>query len=324
MKFKIYTAVKKGQSEEAIEYAREYFKKAGLPIELSAVASTKIYYKDDSIYSFDWSWSLSKLTYIKSVKTDVIKELPHGGYDGVVLFVDKNKSRESGGLFGQHHRVDGISYIEVYESNLWYKKKFDGEGYSRNKIGAIRRQVEQTLIHEIMHAYAYHIGVPDILHAFIEEGNFESYVDYLKNNTRIMTKNAQLLYTVAIKSVGIDVTPKDQVPDVVACASTISTLIGKVIQFPHIAGTWTLNDAMKKDSRFERIDTIERGAILVYPTGTGNGKLSNGHIFICGDNGLLYSNSSHNGLFEQNYTIETARKRYVEKGGFQECIYRLI
>lgn len=323
MKLKIYTATKGGLSERAVRYTEEYFKKEGLPIELSPVDRTVIDYKDESIYSFDWSWSLSKMTYIKSVKTEVIQRLPHEGYDGVILFVDKSKGREDHNLFGQHRRVNNKSYIEVYESNRWYKPTKGGEGYSRNKIGAVRGQVEHTLIHEIFHAFAWHIGVPDNLHNFIEGGNFETYAHYLKSNIKIMTPNAQKLYDIALQSVGVDATPKDEVPDEVACASTVSTLLGKVIDFPHITGTWTLNDRLKKDARFERIDTIEKGAILVYPTGTGNGNVSNGHIFICGEGNLLYSNSSHNGLFQQNFTLESARRYYRDKGGFQECIYKL-
>lgn len=81
---------------------------------------------------------------------------------------------------------------------------------------------------------------------------------------------------------------------------------------------------MLNSPKFARTDTPTRGCILVYPTGTGNGALKNGHIFVVGEKNLLMSNSSLTGLFTQNFTKETAKTRYTDIGGFKPYYFKLI
>lgn len=319
MKLKLYSTVRSSRIEEAIEYTKEYLK--GLDIELSRVDYYKENLKKKSIYEVVLSWALSIFKPTKSISTDYISSLEHEGYDGVVLFVDKFKAKEDGDLYGQHSVKNGKSYIEIYVTSYSYFAVKGAEGYRSNSEGALRSQVSHTLIHELFHAYSFYKGVIDKLHYFIEENHFEQYKDYLLTSTQLKSVR---LYEETLKCVNTDVTPKDVIPDPVACAETVSTLINKVVPFPIIAGTYSLYEKLSKDDRFIRVFEPQKGDILIYPTKTGNGNLSNGHAFICGENNLFYSNDSESGLLKQNYTLSTARKRYVELGGFKEYFYRLI
>lgn len=330
MKFQVYSMTKSDKVEQSIKDALAYFKK--IEVNFSKVEYVKSKESDKSLYEVVLSWALSKLRPTKSLRTDFLATFDIKDADGLILFVDKSKAKEDESLFGQNtFWINGKPYIEVYVSSKFYKVWVAedgsfGEGYTSNKIGSIRTQVSQTLIHEVMHAYSGFIKVPDILHPFIEEGQFDAYEHYLAVNTKPMFESK--IFNVAFQLVGQDVTPRDVVPDVVACAETVSTIINKVLNdFPVIPGTYTLAERLKSDKRFERIDQPEKGAILIYPTGTGNGNVSNGHVFICDEfNGgatKLYSNSSANGIFTQNYTYDSARKYYLSKGGFAELIFRL-
>lgn len=324
MKFKVYSNVKGRKIEEALDYAVDYFNP--LTVEFSSVKYTKEQFKKDSFYDTVLSWSMNLLKPTKSISAEYLATLDHTGYDGVVLFVNKMKAKADGDLYGQHSVKDGVSYIEVYCTPYFYENTTKYEGYTKNGANALRTQIQQTLLHELFHAYSYKQNIRDQLHTYIEEGNFEKYHQYLQN--KILKVPALELYKLTLSLVGTDVTPLDEVPDTVACAVTVSTLIQRITgDFPVIAGTYTLNEKMKADNRFIALTEPEEGAILMYATGTGNGKLKNGHVFICGKNEglntLLYSNDSYSGLLKQNYTLATARQRYVDIGGFKECFYKL-
>lgn len=138
----------------------------------------------------------------------------------------------------------------------------------------------------------------------------------------------QIFFDVAMTFVGRDVTPKDVVEDDVACAETVDTIyktaFGEYMNGGITISTTKMFHHMSTSPKFELIFKPEKGAILIYPTGYGNGKVKHGHVFICGDNGLLYSNSSSNGKFEQNYTTYTAKYRYETLGNYPRSYFRLI
>lgn len=140
--------------------------------------------------------------------------------------------------------------------------------------------------------------------------------------------NAELFFNTAMSFLGRDVTPQDKVDDDVACAETIDTIyktcFGHYISGNEITiSTLTMLSVLSNSPRFKRIQKPEKGAILLYATGTGGGYIKNGHIFLCGDNGLLYSNSSSNGRFEQNYNTFTARYRYETLGKYKPHYFML-
>lgn len=134
--------------------------------------------------------------------------------------------------------------------------------------------------------------------------------------------NAERLYETALSLIGTDASPRDMAPDELGCAETVSTILGKVIQFPVLTGTWSLFDKLRTDKRFEKIGAHERGAIIISYTGSGNGKFP-GHTGICGKGTQIMSNSSATGQFTQNYTDSTWKERYMRKGGFPVHYFRL-
>lgn len=156
------------------------------------------------------------------------------------------------------------------------------------------------------------------LQALVNQMNIKDAPDSHKNNPMI-PKN---LYDVALKFLGKDASPNDVAPDELGCAETVSMLIRELIAFPVITGTWTLWDTLRKDSRFEAIGAPEVGAIVISPTGSGNGSIP-GHTGICGHNGEIMSNDSYKGTFEKNFTEESWKTRYMQKGGFPVYYYRL-
>lgn len=137
-------------------------------------------------------------------------------------------------------------------------------------------------------------------------------------------------FNTAMTFLGKDATPKDVVNDDVACAETVDTIyktaFGEYMNGNTITiSTMKMLDVLRSQPhKFAQIFKPQKGAILLYPSGYGNGNLSNGHVFICGDNDLLYSNTSANGKFEQNYTTATARYRYEKIGGYPRYYFMLM
>lgn len=325
MKFKVYSMVKEDRVDVAINEAVIYMD--GL-IELSPAIHIKSEERKDSLYEILPSWSLLVLNMVKSIKTSYLQSFDREGCDGVILFVDKKKGLEDSNLFGQHTRVDGISYIEVYTSS-WYYKKIDGaEGYSRNKVGSIRSQITHTLIHELMHAYSDQVKIPDMLHVFITENQFDSYLHYLKtaNKNMDISPNAKRIYETALACLETDVTPKDEYPDSVSCAITVNRIYQKTFgtEIGGGASTYWLYNALLANTGFEMVDIPKEGDIVISPTGYAGkgGTIPNGHTGICGKDGLIMSNDSATGLFKQNYTISTWYTRYVEHGHFPMKYFR--
>lgn len=156
-------------------------------------------------------------------------------------------------------------------------------------------------------------------------GLYKTLIEQGKQNIITMTKSEQI-YEKALSLVGTDASPSDEVNDSIACAETLSTIINSIDNtFPVITGTWTLWDFVKRIRKdFIKITQPEKGAILMYVTGTGNGKIKNGHVFIVGENGKLLSNNSLTGKFDSHWTVETARNHYGVEGGYPRYIYRWI
>lgn len=138
---------------------------------------------------------------------------------------------------------------------------------------------------------------------------------------------AKTIYSVCLESLGTDVSPRDGAPDIVGCAETASEIIRKIDPtFPIILGTWTLWEELDRNSKFKKVVVPEPGVLLISPTGTSkNPKVAfPGHVGFFLDGKKIASNSSANGLFEQNYTLETWRDRWEKKGGYPIYCYKLI
>lgn len=120
------------------------------------------------------------------------------------------------------------------------------------------------------------------------------------------------LLQAAKDALGKDVTPYDNVPDHVACAESLSTLIKQVYpDFPVLASTATLCEQFKRDSRFKPTLDPLPGNIIISPTKDSS---FHGHCGVYIEGGKITSNASSTGLWSQNFTIDSWIKRYREQG----------
>ncbi len=145
--------------------------------------------------------------------------------------------------------------------------------------------------------------------------------------------NRQKLYDVAYAAVGTDVTPRDSVPDELACASCVSRLIQKALpemNFPAVDSTRGLFDYMSKSPSFRGVQVASRGTIIIAVTGTGNGNIPHGHCGIVGKNlspdGTLYvmSNDSASGFWRPNFTIQKFKNYFRDRGGYPLHFFDLV
>ena len=72
---------------------------------------------------------------------------------------------------------------------------------------------------------------------------------------------------------------------------------------------------------------ILAGGIIISPTGSGDGRARHGHVGLLGegsgDDRLVYSNSSANKRWEQNWTVGSWRARYVDRLGLDLLFFPL-
>ena len=136
---------------------------------------------------------------------------------------------------------------------------------------------------------------------------------------------SKTLLKVAVTSVGTDVSPLDKAPDMLGCAESVSMVIREIDPtFPIHVSTTKLFKELEKNPKYERTTDLTAGNIIISPTGYGSGGLSNGHVGIIGKNGVIYSNDSYKGTWEQNYTIKSWVARYRVRGGFPIFVFKVL
>ncbi len=137
-----------------------------------------------------------------------------------------------------------------------------------------------------------------------------------------------ILFSAAIKALGTDASPNDVAPDEYGCAETVYDILGTAfpfnVGFSFTVSTNQLYKGLKYCPLYSETDQPLEGDIVIYPTGYGNGQLSNGHVFIKGEGDKLMSNSSATGLFMENYTLATAKERYETIGGYPRHCFRRV
>lgn len=168
--------------------------------------------------------------------------------------------------------------------------------------------------------------------------SLEKILAYLVSIGAPIQSNRLRIYKTALDSLGIDNTPNDIIPDEVGCMEAVDTIHRMALGY-YINGkrsgitvsTYQGWRIMRDSALFTAVDRPMEGDILIYPSGTGNGNLSNGHVFICGKVNInepeqtkLMSNSSASGTFEQNYTVATAKARYETLGGYKGYWFRPV
>lgn len=103
----------------------------------------------------------------------------------------------------------------------------------------------------------------------------------------------------------------------VGCAESVTRILTTL--FPHchiITGTWTLLRFLQMSKHFMEVSKPVDGAIAIAATGTGNGRIPNGHVGIV-DGSLLWNNSSSSGKWGLWYTMRTFVHRYQVGGGMR-------
>lgn len=145
---------------------------------------------------------------------------------------------------------------------------------------------------------------------------------------------AQKIYGVAKASLGVHLTLNNNVPSEVGCAEAVSTVLLKAgitgVPATGFAGTNTLYSWLKESKQFVQITAPEAGAILVSPTGMGNGNIP-GHTGIVGAFGATYahdwgicSNDSNSGLFLELWSLQKWVQYYQQYGGLPMYYFRAV
>lgn len=108
------------------------------------------------------------------------------------------------------------------------------------------------------------------------------------------------------------------------CAEAVSYIFNacKVQYFP-AKGFLSTADFYKwlKTNAVLVTDEPQPGDIIISPTGTSTIGSTHGHIGVVGKFGIM-SNNSMNGLFQQNYTMDSWTRYYHVKLGFPVLYYR--
>jgi hypothetical protein len=239
------------------------------------------------------------------------------GFQSVGLHLlpkDRSRLKLDGSIHGQH--IGDRDDVNEYFVCASTQKDFD-----------------KRVLHEEGHEYE----TDDIsLHYYATRGDFEtfyrrirpsSFMDILKLKLKaLQLQLAQLLMRktflqACTEALGTDATPDDLVPDTVACAITVSTLIRKVDpSFPLIAGTWTLWDVVRHRKDWQLVSEPVPGALVLSPTGTGK-KGTVGHVGVIMEDGTIASNNSKTGKFEKNYTLASWRAYFAVKQGMPVHIF---
>lgn len=152
-------------------------------------------------------------------------------------------------------------------------------------------------------------------------------------NSRPTSMKEQSIYNAASSHLGFHLTLDDTVPHEVGCAEAVSAVLsfaGISDGAKGIAGTAALDAWMASSGLFTRITMPEAGAIIISPTGSGNGSVV-GHTGVFGlynkqypqDWGIL-SNDSATGLFLERWSWARWQAYYSGVGNLQCRIYKAI
>lgn len=146
-----------------------------------------------------------------------------------------------------------------------------------------------------------------------------------------MTETETALYNAAKANLGVHLTLDPSVPPEVGCAECQSKLMQLAnIPVPKkgIAGTAMFLAWLETNPDFEERFEPEQGAIIVFATGTGNGKVE-GHIGTFAAYNLMYvndwgvcSNDSNTGTLREQWSYKEMLAYYEAYGGIKPRIFR--
>ncbi len=147
----------------------------------------------------------------------------------------------------------------------------------------------------------------------------------------IVKSPRERLYEAAVSCLGTDASPKDAAPDEVGCADSVNNVyfkaFGEYIENPGILTTSMFAAMVDRADKWVRVTDPEPGNIIISPTGFSTYTdlpIKHGHVGIFGKGGVIMSNSSSTGKFEENYTLDTWVDRYRKKGGYPIYYFKRI
>lgn len=141
--------------------------------------------------------------------------------------------------------------------------------------------------------------------------------------------DAELLYLKAKSFLGIDLTPKDEVPDFVACVAQFQALHFKT--FGRYVGTGAalvntrhLRNALQNDAEYEQIEweDAKPGDVCVYASDESP-VVKHGHVFVVGKNYWM-SNNSYSGAWEAHKTRQQVQDYYMTYARFVPYVFRKL
>lgn len=149
-----------------------------------------------------------------------------------------------------------------------------------------------------------------------------------------MTLKGTAVYNWAKNSLGRHITLNDAIPHDVGCAEALSYVLRNAgltgIPATGIPGTASLYQFLSTNPQFQRILAPEKGAIIISPTGAGNGTVE-GHTGILGGLSVMYwgdygicSNNSDTGLFLELWNLKRWRQYYAAQGGLPVAFFRVL
>lgn len=148
-----------------------------------------------------------------------------------------------------------------------------------------------------------------------------------------MTPTQTKIYNTAKEFLDKHITLDDTVPPDVGCAEAVSFVLkNAVVSIPNggFPGTSALYLWLLSNPHFKLLEAPEQGAIIVSPTGHGNGTVE-GHTGIIGALGVQFpneygilSNNSDNGLFQEKWNLLTWWENYGIKGRLPLAMFRAL
>lgn len=141
---------------------------------------------------------------------------------------------------------------------------------------------------------------------------------------RVAMENRLKLLAISKQCLGRDMAYYN---DEFGCAEALNSVVKKALgrEIGGGASTYYLYQAIKTDLRFERVSLPLPGDLILSATGYGDRKkLRNGHVGIVHEQEKIASNTSANGLWEENYTLTAWKRRWKDYGRYPMDYFRVI
>lgn len=161
----------------------------------------------------------------------------------------------------------------------------------------------------------------------------QQQLSLLLNPSSQMTSMENKIYTQTKLQLGKHLTLNDAIPAEVGCAEAVSKILalaGVSVPTDGIAGTASLYEWLVTNTSFVKIDVPEQGAILISPTGMGNGSVE-GHTGIIGAFGVMFpgdwgicSNDSATGKWLETWSYERWKSYYEVVGNLPLYFFRTV